>query len=33
MNNEFQNILTTLLDKYQKCEDANSVIEEAQLTT
>lgn len=33
MNNEFQNILTTLLDKYQKCEDANSVFEEAQLTT
>ena len=32
MNNEFQNILTTLLDEYQECGDANTVIKNVQLT-
>lgn len=32
MNNEFQNLLTKLLNEYQECGDANSVIKNAQLT-
>ena len=29
MNNEFEKLLTSLLDEYQECGDVNSVVEKA----